>query len=35
METALFIAVLVFVYGFGMYLGWQARKEYIGRKNES
>jgi hypothetical protein len=35
METALFIAVLIFVYGFGMYLGWQARKDFTRRKDES
>ena len=35
METALFIAVLIIVYGFGMYLGWEARKDYSRRKNES
>jgi hypothetical protein len=35
METAIFIVLIVFMYGLGMYLGWQARKEYVGRKNES
>lgn len=35
METALFIAVIIFVYGFGMYLGWEARKDFTRRKDES
>lgn len=35
METAMFIIFITFMYGFGMYLGWQARKDYSRRKNES
>jgi hypothetical protein len=35
METALFIVFITFMYGLGMYFGWQARKDYSRKKNES
>ncbi len=35
MDTILMAVIFIWLYGFGFYLGWQARKDYSRRKNES
>ena len=35
MEKVLMALVIIWVYGFGFYLGWTERKNYFRRNNES
>lgn len=35
MDTILMAIIFICLYGFGFYLGWTERKNYVRRKNES